>query len=187
MRLPIQFVKEDSLAVASTSRSPSRIYAHFNWFSLSSSNQIKKPSSLRITIRSPVFQLVRHHASESISPFNKTWTNPDYFFPISTHPQQETRLKMRFLLCLTVLIACWAYQPVDGQLSFLNCPAKIASALLGECQKRLQERLDLVNTAEQEIDASAPSMFRCCYFQEFIHCVSNCYPHTVDCRAIIHL
>lgn len=81
-------------------------------------------------------------------------------------------MKARFLLCLSVLIACCAYQPVDSQLAFLNCPAKIASALLGECQKRLQERLDLVNTAEQEIDASAPSMFRCCYFQEFIHCVS---------------
>jgi len=77
------------------------------------------------------------------------------------------------LLILFVLVAYCSYEPVNSQLAFLNCPAKIASALLGECQKRLQERLDLVNTAEQEIDASAPSMFRCCYFQEFIHCVTE--------------
>lgn len=81
-------------------------------------------------------------------------------------------MNAKIFLCLCVLAGFVAYEPVEGQLAFLNCPAKIASALLGECQKRLQERLDLVNTAEQEIDASAPSMFRCCYFQEFIHCVS---------------
>lgn len=80
---------------------------------------------------------------------------------------------MRILLVLCVFAVYCAYKPVDAQLQFLNCPTKIASALLGECQKRLQERLDLVNTAEQEIDASAPSMFRCCYFQEFIHCVTE--------------
>ena len=63
---------------------------------------------------------------------------------------------MRILLVLCVFAVYCAYKPVDAQLQFLNCPTKIASALLGECQKRLQERLDLVNTAEQEIDASAP-------------------------------
>jgi len=78
---------------------------------------------------------------------------------------------MRCILIFCVFAFC-AYT-ADAQLQFLNCPTKIASALLGECQKRLQERLDLVNTAEQEIDASAPSMFRCCYFQEFIHCVTE--------------
>ena len=78
---------------------------------------------------------------------------------------------MKFIIVFCFLTA-FIYN-VEAQIGFLNCPAKIAAALLGECQKRLQERLDLVNTAEQEIDASAPSMFRCCYFQEFIHCVTE--------------
>jgi len=80
---------------------------------------------------------------------------------------------MKLVLLLFVLTIYGFYKPVESQSQFLNCPMKIASALLGECQKRLQERLDLVNTAEQEIDAAAPSMFRCCYFQEFIHCVTE--------------
>jgi hypothetical protein len=46
------------------------------------------------------------------------------------------------VICLIAFIAfCGNHQEADAQLGFINCPAKIASALLGECQKRLQERL----------------------------------------------
>lgn len=55
------------------------------------------------------------------------------------------------LLFVSFCVVYFSATPAESQLAFLNCPAKIASALLGECQKRLQERLDLVNTAEQEV------------------------------------
>ena len=46
-------------------------------------------------------------------------------------------MNAKFLLLLSVFTVYCAYKPVDGQLGFINCPAKIASALLWRMSKEI--------------------------------------------------
>ena len=77
---------------------------------------------------------------------------------------------------MALLLACVGHQliPAEAQLSnLLGCPGKVGSALLGSCKTKLDERLELMDKAESDINQVAPSMFRCCYFAEYVHCVAE--------------
>ncbi|XP_053213132.1 uncharacterized protein LOC128396556 [Panonychus citri] len=55
----------------------------------------------------------------------------------------------------------------------VECFKKITSAL-GTCEQVLQDRLDLVDKAsEQTGDKVDKTMFSCCYFAEFSHCLDS--------------
>lgn len=78
---------------------------------------------------------------------------------------------MRFLLLSCALSAILMVVGDAQIIKAISCPAKITSAMIGKCKTRLDEHLDLVDKSENDLNHVAPSMIRCCYFAEYVHCV----------------
>src|SRR5437016_4092373 len=81
---------------------------------------------------------------------------------------------MKFIILAVIALAVGLTNAAESGLSeVVRCPLELSRAVAGDCKRKLEERLELVERAENEVDQLAPSMFRCCYFTEYVHCVSQ--------------